>query len=72
MMFQSLYLITVRSTKVFWFFCLKHPFFSLVLFAISSTFRVLKVSFGFLDKLKYEIRNKVLIFVSVLKLRLKT
>ena len=31
--------------------------------------RVTKVSFHFFDKLKYEIRNKVLIFVSTLKLR---
>ena len=31
-----------------------------------------KVPFRFLDKLKYEIRNKVLIFVSILKLRQKT
>ena len=34
--------------------------------------RVPKVPFRFFDKLKYEVRNKVLIFVSVLKLRQKT
>ena len=31
-----------------------------------------KCHFVFFDKLKYEIRNKVLIFVSILKLRQKT
>ena len=34
--------------------------------------RVPKVPFRFFDKLKYEIKNKVLIFVSILKLRQKT
>ena len=34
--------------------------------------RVPKVLFRFFDKLKYEIKNKVLIFVSILKLRPKT
>ena len=34
--------------------------------------RVPKVLFHFFDKLKYEIRNKDLIFVSILKLRQKT
>ena len=41
---------------------------SLLLFTI----RVPKVLFHFFDKLKYEIRNKDLIFVSILKLRYKT
>ena len=39
---------------------------------ISTTIRVPKVPFRFFDKSKYEIRNKVLIFVSILKLRQKT
>ena len=34
--------------------------------------RVPKVPFRFFDKLKYEIRHKVLIFVYILKLRHKT
>ena len=38
----------------------------------SSLTRVPKVPFRFFDKLKYEIRNKVLIFVSILKLRDET
>ena len=33
--------------------------------------RAPKVPFRFFNKLKYEIRNKVLIFVSILKLRQK-
>ena len=39
---------------------------------LGHTIRVPKVSFCFFDELKYEIRNKVLIFVSLLKLRQKT
>ena len=38
----------------------------------TKVIRVPKVPFCFLDKLKHEIRNKVLIFVSILKLRHKT
>ena len=34
--------------------------------------RVPKAPFRFFDKLKYQIRNKVLIFVSIMKLRYKT
>ena len=34
--------------------------------------RVPNVPFHFFDKLKYEIRNKDLIFISILKLRYKT
>ena len=40
--------------------------------AQAKTIRVPKVPFRFFDILKYEIRNRVLIFVSILKLRLKT
>ena len=39
---------------------------------LTSRICVPKVPFRFFDKLKYEIRNKVLIFVSILKLRQKT
>ena len=38
----------------------------------SFQIHVPKVPFRFFDKLKYEIKNKVLIFVSILKLRQKT
>ena len=37
----------------------------------SSRIRVPEVPFHFFDKLKYEIRNKILVFVSMLKLRHK-
>ena len=37
-----------------------------------TSIRVPKVPFRFYDKLKYETRNKVPIFVSILKLRHKT
>ena len=40
--------------------------------AQAKTIRVPNVPFRFFDILKYEIRNRVLIFVSILKLRLKT
>ena len=52
-------------------FCIPHIFKEENYLILSHTIRVPKVPFHFSDKLKYEIRIRVLIFVSILKLRHK-